>query len=192
MITTIYFVRHAQPEYENHDDMSRPLSDKGQIDRKRVTEFFCDKHIHAILSSPFKRAMDTVDDLAKTKGLPIQIVQDFRERKVDTKWIDDFDAFCKAQWADFQYKLPGGESLKEVQIRNIQALNNVLKDFGGKNIVIGTHGTALSTIINFYNPSFGYEAYEKIRGLMPWIVKFTFNDDQCLKIQPWKMEDGGW
>lgn len=64
--------------------------------------------------------------------------------------------------------------------------------FNGKNIVIGTHDTALSTIINFYNPSFGYEAYEKIRGLMPWIVKFIFNDDQCLKIQPWKMEDGGW
>ena len=40
MITTIYFVRHAQPEYENHDDMSRPLSDKGQIDKKRVTDFF--------------------------------------------------------------------------------------------------------------------------------------------------------
>ncbi len=104
MITTIYFVRHAQPEYENHDDMSRPLSDKGQIDKKRVTDFFCDKHIHAVLSIPFKRAVDTVDDLAKTKGLPIQIVQDFRERKVDTKWIDDFDAFCKAQWADFQWK----------------------------------------------------------------------------------------
>ena len=28
-MTTIYFVRHAQPNYENHDDLSRELTRQG-------------------------------------------------------------------------------------------------------------------------------------------------------------------
>ena len=36
-----------------------------------------------------------------------------------------------------------------VQNRNIEALNEILSDNADKEIVIGTHGTALSTILNF-------------------------------------------
>lgn len=64
---------------------------------------------------------------------------------------------------------------------------NVLKDFKNKNIVIGSHGTALSTIINYYDKSFGYENFEKIRTLMPWIVKFTFQDTNCNGIQKYNL-----
>ena len=42
-MTTIYFVRHAQPNYENHDDMSRELSEKGLRDRALVTDFLRDR-----------------------------------------------------------------------------------------------------------------------------------------------------
>ena len=28
-MTNIYFVRHAQPNYENHDDLTRELTEKG-------------------------------------------------------------------------------------------------------------------------------------------------------------------
>ena len=36
-----------------------------------------------------------------------------------------------------------------VQKRNIEALKEILSDNRDKEIVIGTHGTALSTILNF-------------------------------------------
>ena len=36
-----------------------------------------------------------------------------------------------------------------VQGRNMEALNKILSDNQGKEIVVGTHGTALSTILNF-------------------------------------------
>ena len=37
-MTTVYFIRHAEPNYNNHDDMSRDLSPKGLEDLKLVTE----------------------------------------------------------------------------------------------------------------------------------------------------------
>lgn len=44
-MTNVYFVRHAQPNYENHDDLPRELTEKGLQDRKLVTEFLRDKEV---------------------------------------------------------------------------------------------------------------------------------------------------
>ena len=94
--------------------------------------------------------MDTIAGFAEKHGLPVEPIDSFRERRVDSCWIEDFTAFSKRQWSDFDYKLSDGECLNEVQNRNIAALNTVLETYQGKNIVIGSHGTALSTIINYY------------------------------------------
>jgi 2,3-bisphosphoglycerate-dependent phosphoglycerate mutase len=186
-MTRVYFVRHAEPNYDNHDDLLRELSPRGMEDRKLVTAFLSDKDIDVVLSSPFKRAIDTVADFAEKKGLSIEKIENFRERKVDSCWIEDFTEFTKRQWSDFNYKLSDGECLREVQDRNIAALNEVLVKYQRKNIVIGSHGTALSTIINYYDKSFGYEDFEKIRFVMPWIVEFVFDDARkCVEIKRWE------
>lgn len=186
-MTTIYFVRHAQPNYANHDDMLRELTAKGLEDRKLVTKFLADKNVDVVLSSPFHRSIDTVRHFADSKGLEIGIIDDFRERRIDSVWIEDFNGFCKKQWEDFTYKLSDGECLAEVQERNISALNQVLKDYAGKTIVVGSHGTALSTIVNYYDNSFGHAEFEKIRGLMPWVVKFTFDEQSCVEIKQYNL-----
>lgn len=186
-MTTVYFVRHAEPNYQNHDDASRELSAKGMKDRKLVTRFFADRNIDIALSSPYKRAVDTIRDFTEGKGLKIELVNDFRERKVERVWIEDFTAFSKAQWMDFDYKLAEGESLREVQERNISALNDALEKYEGKTIIVGSHGTALSTIINYYDKSFGYPDFERIRTLMPWVVRFVFDKDVCIEIQQYNL-----
>lgn len=181
-MTNVYFVRHAEPDFNIHDDITRPLTVKGKMDAKLVSMYLRDKEIHEVLSSPFLRAIDTVKDFADEVGFSIKIIQDFRERKVDSVWIEDFVSFTRKQWEDYDFKLSDGESLREVQNRNINALNKVLRLYKGKNIVIGTHGTALSTIINYYQKTYGYNDFEKMRMLMPWIVKMQFMNDECLNV----------
>lgn len=186
-MTNLYFVRHAEPNYDNHDDLTRELTAKGLEERKLVTTFLVDKDIDLVLSSPFKRAIDTVKDFADKKGFTIGIIEDFRERKVDSVWIEDFNSFCKKQWENFDYKLSDGECLREVQERNIAALSQVLSDHKDKNIVIGSHGTALGTIINFFDPAFGFNSFNEIRDLMPFIVKIMFDNEKCIDIQKYNL-----
>ena len=187
MRTIVYFVRHAEPNFNNHDDMSRELSEKGLKDRSLVTEFLKDMQIDAVLSSPFKRAVDTVQEFTEKQGMAIEVIEDFRERRIDSGWIEDFKGFCKKQWEDFEYKLSDGECLSEVQKRNIGALKDVLKRYEGKNVVVGSHGTALSTIINYYDNSFGHAQFEEIRGLMPWVVQVSFDGDVCVEIRTYNV-----
>lgn len=185
MMTTIYFIRHAESDHKIHDDQTRPLTEKGMKDRKLVTAFLQDKSINIVLSSPYKRAVDTVADFANKHNIEICTIDDFRERKSDSNWLKDTDffPFIQRQWQDFNYKLSDGENLNEVQYRNITALKTVLKQYNDKNIIIGTHGTALSTIINYYDNSYGYDDFMNMINLMPWVVKIVFDSEKCVRIE---------
>lgn len=56
-MTTVYFVRHCELNYNNHDDVTRELSPKGLQDCQLVTDFLSDKQVEVVLSSPLKRAI---------------------------------------------------------------------------------------------------------------------------------------
>lgn len=176
-MTKVYYVRHAEPNYRNHDDRTRELTEKGLSDRKKVTAFLWDKEITVAVSSPFKRALDTIKDFADLSGLEIELIEDFRERKIDSEWVEDFTAFSQKQWSDFSYKLSDGECLQEVQDRNVAALKRLIEKHKGKNIVLGGHGTALCTILNYFDASFGYQDFLEMKAKMPWIVELVFDDE---------------
>lgn len=184
-MTTVYFIRHAQADNSVSDGRIRPLTKKGIADTSLVTKFLQDKDIDLIFSSPYKRAIDTLADFAQMNDYKITLVEDFRERKSDSDWDreNDFVALIKRQWDDFSYTLSDGESLSVVQARNISALKTILGENAGKNIVIGTHGTALSTIINYYDNSFGIEGFAAMAHITPWCVKMVFDGERCSRIE---------
>ena len=111
------------------------------------------------------------------------MIDNFRERKVGDNWIDNFMEYSARQWADFSYSLPNGECLAAVQSRNISALNEILTRHKDENIVVGTHGTALSAIINYYDSSYGYDDFLSMIDLMPWAVKISYDGNNCFGME---------
>ena len=173
--TTIIFVRHAQAKY-GEDDRIRPLTEAGLKSREVVVETLKGYRIDHFLSSPYKRSVDTIQTAAEYFGMPIETDERFRERKAGT-WDD---GWLDKRWADFSCAEEGGECLASVQKRNMEALLDVLMKYAGKTVVIGTHGTALSTILNYYDPSFGLADFLKIVGWMPYIVEMAFEGDKLV------------
>ena len=164
-MTKVYFVRHAQPEHDWEEDRTRPLTEEGKKDSEIVLEFLKDKKIDAFYCSPYKRSMDTIAEAAAffTK----EIITDERLREREKGSDGNNHGMFQKRWADHDYHEDGGESIVMVQNRNIEALNEILSDNTDKEIVIGTHGTALSTILNFYDNSFGCEEFLRIIDWMP-------------------------
>ena len=146
-MTRVYFVRHAQPEHDWKEDRTRPLTEEGKKDSVIVLEFLKDKKIDAFYCSPYKRSMDTIADAAAFFGK--EIITDERLREREKGPDGNNHGMFQKRWADHDYHEEGGESIAMVQNRNIEALNEILSDNTDKEIVIGTHGTALSTILNF-------------------------------------------
>ena len=177
-MTKIYFVRHAQPEHAWEDDRTRPLTGEGRRDSAIVFEFLKDKHIDAFYSSPYKRSVDTIADSADFFGKDIITDEDLREREKGENG-NNHGMFHK-RWADHNYHEEGGESIAMVQKRNMRALTDILRDNIDKEVVIGTHGTALSTILNFYDKSFGCDDFLRIIDRMPYVIELDFEGDKLV------------
>ena len=171
-MTKVYFVRHAQPEYVHTDDRTRPLTQEGKKDSSVVHDFLKDKKIDVFYSSPYRRSIETIEDAAEFFEKNIITDERLREREKGTNG-NNAEMFRK-RWADFDYHEESGESLAMVQKRNVEALNEILAANKDKEIVIGTHGTALSTILNFYDNSFGCEDFMRIIDWMPYVVELNF------------------
>lgn len=172
-MTKIYFVRHAQPEHDHEDDRTRPLTAEGEKDAEIVLEFFKDKAIDVFYCSPYKRSMDTIAQTAEFFGKEIMTDDRLREREAGFNG-NTHEMFWK-RWADHAYHEEDGESLAMVQERNLEALSEILAENEGKNIVIGTHGTALSTILNYYDHNFGCEDFLRIIDWMPYVIELEFD-----------------
>jgi len=180
-MTILYFIRHAKPDYSVKDDMIRPLLPVGLKKSKKLVKIFSEIKIDYIYSSPYKRSIQTIEPIAENKNIEIKIINDFREGKMDNKWIDNFYEFIETHWNDFSYKIINGESLIEVQKRNIKELNKILLENKDATIMIGTHGIALSTIINYYDKTFQYEKFIEIIDMMPYIMKMEFNNNKYIR-----------
>lgn len=177
----VFFVRHAESNYENPNDRLRELTEKGLKDRHKLISFFREVDIDWIFSSPYRRALDTILPCAERAGRDIITCDKFKERKISDTWIEDFDSFARKQWSDFNYKLERGESLAEVQERCVNGLRDILANYKGDHIIIGGHGTAISSIINYFDGSFSYEDFETLRYEMPFILELKFDYDNEFK-----------
>lgn len=175
-VTTVIFVRHAQPLYPYADDRTRPLMEEGLSDRKLVAETLKGRRIDAFLCSPYTRSLDTIRPAAEMYGQEIVTDERFAERRGGPGG----DAVLRRRWEDFDFAEEGGENLASVQKRNVEALREVLRDFNGKTVVIGTHGTALSMMLNYFYPSFGVGDFLRIVELMPYIVEVRFGGERAL------------
>ena len=111
-----------------------------------------------------------------------EIITDERLREREKGLNGNNHGMFQKRWADHNYHEEGGESIAMVQKRNIEALNEILSDNTDKDIVIGTHGTALSTILNFYDNNFGCEDFLRIIDWMPYIIELDF-ESSCNEME---------
>ena len=175
-MTTIYFVRHCKPDGTNKDDRNRPLTAEGEADSFKVCDILKDKKIDLFISSPYKRSFDTIKPAADFYGKQIETDERLRERQAGE---NSFDTFRK-RWSDFDFAEEGGECLNSVQKRNIAALFDILDKYDGKTIALGTHGTALSSIMNYFDRNFAADQFLRIANFMPYIVKMDFDSKKLI------------
>ncbi len=177
-MTRVFFVRHAQPDNQWEDDRTRPLTPLGKEDSKLVASILSKFPIDVFYSSPYKRSKDTIAGCARIFKMEVHTDESFRERKSG----ENSGNFLEKRWTDFNFCEKNGESLNSVQQRNVKALKEILDLYKNKNIVIGTHGTALSTILNYYDSSFDCDGFKRIWYCMPYIIRLDFeNGAVCAK-----------
>lgn len=170
-MTTIYFVRHAHSIY-TPNELERPLSERGLCDVDRLNKIFTKKPIDLVLASPYKRAIQTVEGIAKANGKEVITNPAFRERLLSSEPVGDFHQAISKVWTHPSFAWTGGESNIDAQTRGVQATLGVLEQYEGKRIAIGTHGNLMVLIMQYFDQRFDFSFWQQLA--MPDVYQLEF------------------
>ena len=177
--TTIYLVRHAHSVYST-DELGRPLSAKGFADANQVARRMQTESVDVVVSSPYKRAIQTVEGIAEHFQVEIECIEEFKERVLAEGPVIEFDQAIEKVWKEASFAWEGGESNLLAQKRGIHALFHLLKRYENKHIVIGTHGNIMVLIMNYFSKKYDYNFWKNLK--MPDIYKLTFEGNHLIHV----------
>jgi 2,3-bisphosphoglycerate-dependent phosphoglycerate mutase len=185
LLTNLYFVRHAHSTY-TPDELRRPLSEKGQIDTEIITQILKEENIDYMISSPYKRAVQTVEGVADYFGKEVIVENGFKERILSEGPVENFNLAVTKVWEEPAFSWEGGESNIIAQKRGVEVTLKVLERYEGKNIIVGTHGNIMVLIMNFFDKKYDFSFWKELS--MPDIYKLTFNGTTLKEVNRiWKM-----
>lgn len=168
-------IRHAKSPFVFGQERTRGLSEEGERDAIKITELMKQKKVDAIISSPYTRAVQTIEGIATANNIEIKIYEDLRERQLKGAYKlpnEEIQQALKKSYEDIDFYLSGGESIRDVQNRALPVIKDLLNEYEGKKIIIGTHGNVMTIIMNYFNSEYGYEFWKSTSK--PDIYELTF------------------
>lgn len=150
----LYFIRHAENPANLTKELSCRLVDysltpKGILQAQQTAAYFQDKPIHAIYTSPLKRASETATIIAEPLNLQPMVVENFREVNVGelegqpvTAELWAYHNSIIDAWFDGQPErcFPGGEDYFTMWGRMRSAVAEALAGRTNQNIIVVGHG----------------------------------------------------
>ncbi len=157
----ILLIRHGETEWNRtHRFQGRsdtPLNETGIRQAEAAALMLKDESLTAVYSSPLSRALETARRIKVYHPRPLLIIESgFIE--MDLGEFDGMEArewgrqnpdFMKSWWENpGKQKMPGGESLEEVQQRAVSTLNRIVAELPqGSSILICSHNFVILSLL---------------------------------------------
>lgn len=157
----IILVRHGETDWNRENRlqgrMDIPLNQKGKVQADALALALKDEALTAIYSSPLVRAMETARSIRRShpftplfeeRGLVDMSLGDFDGIEFG-QWASDFPDFYKAwQTAPACLRMPGGETLQDVQKRAIETLDRAASLHpSGSTLLLCSHNFVNRTLL---------------------------------------------
>ena len=161
MATRLFLVRHAHADWQ--PDEGRPLSLRGRSDARRVAGLLTPVRPRAVYSSPSRRALETVEDLARRCSLEPSLRSDLRERELPPVAPERFGAVVRASWDEpGRPAVAGGESNRAARARGRAAILDIASRHPGESVVVATHGHLLALALGALDPAYGFSFWRSL------------------------------
>ncbi len=160
-MTTLLLIRHATNDFVKAGRLAGRtpgvhINADGQREADALAKRTAHLPIEAIYSSPLERALDTANAVAQCQKLAVEIVPGLMEtdagewtgRKIDE--LKDTDIWKAIQTKPVGVKLPGGESIDEVQARMVAAIEILRQKHPDGLIAVVSHADPLKSVIAHY------------------------------------------
>jgi broad specificity phosphatase PhoE len=156
----LILIRHGETESNRQrltlgrEDV--PLNEKGRRQAQALLSSLVGVSMAAVYASPLRRAVETAQPLAETRGLEVQAVEDLTEMAVGEleglspqELRDRYGDFLR-EWLSTEagkLRMPGGESLQDVQDRAWAAIERLRERHTEDTVVVVTHNFTIHAIL---------------------------------------------
>jgi len=175
----LYLIRHGKAAMEG-SDRERVLDSDGIIQAnslcKKMKIQFQDQKIR-IISSPFKRAMQTIEKLSQDMSASIEKSQSLEEINIGKDQNLSKHQIIEKMWSNENFKVKNGSSHSEHVKIIREELDKIFSNFykGNYNLILVSHGNLIGIILKYFlNIKFTFDNWKKIT--MPDMYSLDFDD----------------
>lgn len=176
----IYLIRHCEADGQAFE---ATLTETGIKQASDLDNFFVDKWVERIISSPYKRAVQSIQPLAERLKLDIELEYRLTERVLSSKNLPDWYEKLQETFEDLNLKFEGGESSQEAIKRIVEVIEEVVQGTPD-NVVIVTHGNLMSLLLKYFHQEFGFNDWKKLSNPDVYLLKYQNNQTAFERI--WK------
>ena len=210
-MTTLYLIRHSvrmkRDDIETYNTTEPRiikeekiiLSSEGEKRAEILSKEEELQNIDIVYTSNCVRTLQTAKYLMENQNLKANIDERLDERRVGKINEDEVPDWFVRQYKDFDYKTLGGESMREVQHRFSEVIDEILEN-KNKRIAVFTHGYAITSYLLKYckllyvsEQRLEIEYNGKIlynrRLNAPEVFKLTFEDKKLKNIELIEFDD---
>jgi broad specificity phosphatase PhoE len=174
MKLNIFIVRHGDTddsENKRYSDRLTPLNEKGKKKAELLGNFLSEYTIKKIYTSPYVRTLSTATIIQQKCNCSVEIIDELQEKN-HGKWTGYTTDEVKLFWPDQYHKCgenpvdfspPGGENIKQVQVRTLKSIELIIDNNKGGNILMVTHGGIIHVLSMYINNIGLYEYWEYAR-----------------------------
>jgi len=182
MLKKIYVVRHCEAQGQSSESQ---LTEKGLQQANYLADFFKSTKINRIISSPYLRAIQSVEPLSERTNIKIETDERLAERTLSTTDLPDWYENLKETFIDMDLKFEGGESSQEAMNRIRKVVKEAFKS-ENENTVIVSHGNIISLLLKDYNRNVDFEFWENLSN--PDVFQLNYLNNRVELKRIWNEE----
>lgn len=157
----IYLIRHCKATGQ---EPLAELTNEGREKALKLVSILEKLNIDHIISSPYKRALQTVEPFSESKGIPIIIDENLQERVLSADPMEDWLEQLEKTFIERDLTFSGGESSNDALIRIRKVMDEVFEKKQMQHVGIVSHGNILSLFINHYDSTFGFAQWQRMKN----------------------------
>ncbi|WP_318240746.1 histidine phosphatase family protein [Sporosarcina gallistercoris] len=134
------------------------------------------------MSSPYKRAIQTVQPLANQLNVEIEMNSQLEERVLSSESLSDWMEKLRETFDDRSLKFEGGESSEDAASRIVEVVESALKSEYEHTVVV-THGNLLALLLNHYDKQFSFDEWKNLSNPDVYLLESHKNEVTFVRME---------
>lgn len=180
----LFLVRHCCSEGQAPDS---PLTAEGRAQAEALAGFLPQYAIARIVSSPYARALQSIEPLAQRLGIAVETDARLCERVLGAPAPLPWRDALRAAFDDLDLCFLGGESSRVAMQRAVAAIDDIVRHGPWATVVV-THGNLMTLLLRHFDGRSGYEQWQHLTN--PDVFRITLSATGAHVERLWGREDG--